>query len=210
MDKFQNKYRIQSARLQGYDYGSSGAYFITICTKNRIHFFGKIVETDSNPPQNGIDRNSHQKMELNDIGILVENEWLKTIELRPDMNLQLDAYVVMPNHFHGIIIIGDNQYNTGRDGLQSVSMGNINNNTKDGLQSGSTQNVFGTQSKNIASIIRGFKSAVTKNARLLNPTFEWQTRFHDHIIRDEKSFNNIHYYICNNPKKWKEDTFYKS
>src|SRR6478609_8384557 len=96
MDKFKNKYRIPSTRLQNWNYGAMGSYFITICTKNRDHFFGEIVE---------------KEMHLNDIGKKVEEEWLKTLELRPDMNLELGNFVVMPNHFHGILIIGENEFN---------------------------------------------------------------------------------------------------
>ncbi|SMG51636.1 hypothetical protein SAMN05661096_03795 [Marivirga sericea] len=71
-DKFKNKYRIESARLQNWDYRSKAKYFVTICTKTRECFFGKI--------RNG-------EMLLNDVGKIVESEWVKTFELRPDMNL---------------------------------------------------------------------------------------------------------------------------
>jgi len=111
--KFQNKYRIESARLKNWDYGSNATYFVTICTKNRQHFFGEI---------------RNQKMFLNDIGKMVESEWLKSFELRPDMNLYMGEYQVMPNHFHGIVGIGENRYNTihgmnrdRRDAMHGVS-----------------------------------------------------------------------------------------
>ncbi len=188
-NKYQNKYRISSARLKNWDYSSSAAYFVTICTKNRIHFFGEVI--------NG-------EMILNDLGQIVENEWVKTIEMRPDMNLELGEFVVMPNHFHGIIIIGNNQYNSklngndGRDAMHGVS-------TMPSPSSGE----FGIQSKNLASIIRGFKSAVTTYARKNNNLdFGWQARYHDHIIRNELSFERIQNYIINNPSKWNEDKFY--
>lgn len=97
MDKFKNKYRIPSARLQNWNYGAMGSYFITICTKNREHFFGEIIK---------------DKMQLTELGKITEIEWLKTLELRPDMKLELGEFVVMPNHFHAIIIIGENEYNS--------------------------------------------------------------------------------------------------
>ena len=100
LDKYQNKYRISSARLQSYDYGSAGMYFITICTKNRLHYFGEI--------DNGI-------MQFSKLGNIATEEWIKTPNIRPDMNLELGAFVVMPNHFHAILIIGNNQYNRQRD-----------------------------------------------------------------------------------------------
>lgn len=169
-EKYKNKYRIKSARKPNWDYGNNGMYFITICTKKMEHFFGDVI--------NG-------KMQLNDIGKTVNNQWLKTLELRADMNVQMGEFVVMPNHFHAIIIIGDNKYNTQPDKI--------------------IQSKFGPQSKNLASIIRGFKSSVTTITRKNgNTNFGWHPRFHDHIIRNEKSFNNISQYIIDNPQKWND------
>jgi hypothetical protein len=71
-----------------------------------------------------------------------------------------------------------------------------------------TKNTFGPQSKNLASIIRGFKSAVTVAARRIDPTFQWQSRFHDHIIRNEDSLQKITNYILLNPENWNKDTFF--
>ena len=190
-DKFKNKYRIASARAQWWDYGWEGAYFITICTHDRICWFGEVV--------NGA-------MQLSVIGRIVEMEWLKTFELRPDMNLIRGEYVVMPNHFHAIIGIGENIYNAGMDG-------GMGGGGRDAMHRVSTpapapQNQFGPQSKNLASIIRGFKSAVTQQARLISPDYAWQPRFHDHIIRDEAEFQRISNYIIANPEKWDEDRFF--
>lgn len=230
-EKFLNTYRIPSSRLQGWDYKTAAAYFITICTLHRRHYFGEIRDG---------------KTALTSIGKIVESEWLRTPVMRHDMNLQLGEFVVMPNHFHGIIIIGKNKYNT-TDEL---------NTRKDAHPA---KNRFGTQSKNLASVIRGFKSAVTTQAKKLYggggwdgsdarhngsdtrggthgrdamhgvstppaprvhvPTthatttittipFAWQPRFYDHIIRDAESFNRIHQYIVNNPLNWKDDKFY--
>ena len=204
-DKFQNKYRIPSARLQNWDYGSNAAYFITICNKNRECFFGEILDNE---------------MILSDIGQIIENEWMKTPEIRPDMNLQLGEFVIMPNHFHAIIFIGENEYNTQRDAQRrdamhrvstttTITTENINNpnNNQIGIES---KNKFGSQSKNLASIIRGFKSSVTINARKIHADFAWQSRFHDHIIRDVKSFQCISEYIRNNPLNWTGDIFFNT
>ena len=87
-NKFKNKYRISSARLQSWDYSNNGAYFITICTQNRNHFFGKI---------------QNQEMHLSEIGKLAEKYWLEIPEHFPFV--ELSNFVVMPNHFHGILII---------------------------------------------------------------------------------------------------------
>ena len=91
MRKFKNKYRIKSSRYNGYDYAQNGYYFVTICTDEKQHFFGKIV--------NG-------GMVLNKIGEIVANEWQKTEIIRK--NVFLDEWIVMPNHMHGILIIDNN------------------------------------------------------------------------------------------------------
>jgi putative transposase len=187
---FKNKYRIASARLQTWNYADAGMYFITICTGNRECYFGEIEPNQNLEP----------KIRLTEIGEVAQAEWSKTIELRPDMNLELGEFVVMPNHFHGIIIIGENQFNqhvgdsNGRDAMHRVS---------------TTTTAFGPQSKNLGSIIRGYKSAVTTYARKNNIKFSWQPRFHDHIIRSEDEYHRIANYILNNPNKWLQDKFYQ-
>ena len=195
MEKFKDKYRIATARLQNWDYSAAGSYFVTICTKNRECLLGEIRQ---------------QKMYLSDIGKIAETQWLQTIELRPNMNLELGEYVVMPNHLHGIVIIGDNEFNMKRrDAMHCVSK--TNSNCTDGMHSVSTPptNQFGPQSKNLASIIRGFKSSVTAHAKKIeHQNFGWQTRYHDHIIRNTQSFENIQNYIINNPRNWAKDKFY--
>ena len=219
-DKFQNKYRIPTMRLQNWDYGSDALYFITICTARRECYFGKIV--------NG-------EMVLSDLGKTVDEEWIKTFELRRDMNLQTGEFVVMPNHFHAIISIGINRYNMGtvdgvdcgdvgiadghhcRDAMHRVSTANdiTNNDTnimhkidKTKIVDGIFKNKFGPQSKNLASIIRGFKSAVTTFARINHIEFGWQPRFYEHIIRTNDSYQRISQYIANNPANWPDDQFF--
>lgn len=200
-DKFKNQYRIASARLQHWDYGATAAYFITICTKNRQYFFGDI--------QQGV-------MHLSALGVIAQLEWEKTFAIRADMVLTMGAFMVMPNHFHAIVMIGDNAYNggggNGRDAMHCVSMDTPTTNDTDAMHGVSTaKNSFAPQSKNLASIIRGFKSAVTTQARKMGDTnFNWQSRYHDHIIRDAQSFHNIEQYIINNPAKWDADMFNKS
>ena len=199
MQKYRNKYRIKSTRLQNWNYGWKGAYFITICTHNRKHYFGEIINNN---------------MVLSKIGKIAKSEWIKTFKIRVDMNLEMGEYVIMPNHIHGIIIIGDNEYNTQydsqrRDAMHRVSTDNNHRVSTDNNHRVSTNNKFGPQSKNLASIIRGYKSSVTAYAHKNGiDDFAWQSRFYDHIIRNEKSFNNISEYIINNPINWKNDKFY--
>lgn len=182
-----------------------GAYFITICTKNREHFFGEI---------------DGGEMKLSEIGRIAEREWQKTFDMRPDINLQIGEYQIMPNHFHAIIIIGENEYNK-RDGRRSgyamhcvstpqktTDCADATHRCTDAMHCVCTKNQFGPQSKNLASIIRGFKIGVTTNALMINPDFAWQHLYLDHIIRDEQSFRRIQIYIRENPAKWADDDFY--
>lgn len=127
-------------------------------------------------------------MDLTELGKIVEQEWINTPTIRPDMNLELGEFVVMPNHFHAILIIGENKFNS-----HGVFI----------------QNAFKPQSKNLASVMRGFKSAVTTFARKNRIQFDWQTRYHDHIIRSMDEFERISNYIANNPTNWQNDMFSK-
>lgn len=124
---------------------------------------------------------------MTEIGIIAQREWFKTPEIRPDMNISLGEFVVMPNHIHGIIHIGG-----------------------DGMHRTSTNPKFGPQSKNLGSIIRGYKSAVTTYARKLNLEFQWQPLYYEHIIRTDSSLARISQYIQNNPLKWLKDKYYKN
>ena len=179
-DLFQNKYRISSARLQNWNYANPGMYFITICTQDRKNYFGEIVKST-------VETRCIASLQPTEIGKIAGSEWIRTLELRPDMNIELGEFIVMPNHFHGIIIIAENQFN--------------------GI-GGTSENQFGSQSKNLASILRGYKSAVTNYARKNNIPFAWQPRFQEHIIRSNDVFNRISNYIVNNPANWKNDKFH--
>ncbi len=216
-DKFQNKYRIPSTRAAWWNYADNAGYFITICTKHRAHYFGEIKGAVLQPTE---------------IGQIVESEWLKNPSIRPDMNLDIDAYALMPNHFHAIIWIGENQYNCDnppKDAMHSVSTTTMP--PQDWVcdmyaetrsiaslpaeppewwcdMRAPSRNKFGPQYKNLASVLRGFKSAVTTFALKNNIEFGWQERFHDHIIRDDGSYQRIKNYIINNSTNWETDQFY--
>ena len=184
MKKFQNKYHIESTRLQNWDYGSNAAYFITICTKNRNHFFGKIID---------------KKMQLSEIGKMANKYWDEIPEHFPFV--KLDAFVVMPNHVHGIIIIDKPDNGTGNVDTQNFAY------LPQSKQQTRFKNKFGPQSKNLASIIRGYKIGVTKNAKKIDANWAWQPRYYDHIIRNNISFERIRNYILLNPQKWNDDKF---
>lgn len=202
-DKYKNKYRIPSARLQTWDYGSNAAYFITICTKNRNHLFGKIFNNET---------------QLNEIGKLAEQFWLE-IPVHFSF-IELGNFVVMPNHVHGILIIdkplvdkGDVDYNVEtRQCLVSTTMTPITPNVPVNTPPTNNKTIGQTRFQNqgkgtISSIVGSYKSVVSKKAGFINPLFGWQSRFHDHIIRDAQSFETIQNYIANNPANWKDDKF---
>ncbi len=173
MTLFKNKYRIESARLKGWDYSNPGLYFVTICTHNRGCFFGDVVDGE---------------MHLSPIGEIVAEEWQKTPTIRP--NVMLDEWVVMPNHVHGIVVIGDT-VETPRRGVSTGRGVSTNANWKP---------------NSLGSIINQFKLICTKRIWALgNSDFRWQARFYDHIVRNERELNEIRNYILGNPSKWDAD-----
>jgi putative transposase len=170
----QNTRNRRSIRLKGYDYTREGAYFVTICAQDRKCLFGEIVDG---------------RMVLNEVGKIVCDEWLKTPILRP--YVICDAFVIMPNHFHGIVTIAD-----GRDTARRVP----------------TVERFGQPvSGSIPTIIRSFKSAATKRINELQKTPGlklWQRNYYEHIIRDPNDFNRICEYIEYNPLRWELDALH--
>jgi len=188
-EKFRNKYRIPTVRLQNWDYGSNAMYFVTICTANRKYYFGKIVET-----QNLV---SPYQMEFSELGKIANHCW-KEIPIHFPF-AKLGEFVVMPNHVHGIIIIDKP--------INDIVDANVE--TQNFASPRGNHNKFWPQSKNLASIIRGFKSSVTVYARSNNIDFDWQSRFYDHIIRNNESYLKISNYIINNPSKWANDKFFQ-
>jgi REP element-mobilizing transposase RayT len=162
------RFKDASLRAQWWDYSRAASYFITICTKDRVPYFGNVV---------------HGQMVLSELGEVAKIELLKTVEMRPQMNLCLEEFIVMPDHVHVLITIGLNHENI-----------NLTGNVK---------NEFKPQSNNLASIIRGFKSAVTQYSRVYRLNFEWQSRYHDVIVRNSSQFERIKQYIIDNPKKYR-------
>ncbi len=232
------KHNRQSIRLKGYDYTLPGYYFITICTQNRIHRFGKIIDG---------------KMQLNAAGMIVANEWQKSSSIRP--NIQIDEWIIMPNHFHAILHVrarctrpnnsnshpnnpnctrpndfisrpkngriqsapadgpihsapADGQmHSTPADGPihSAPADGQMHSTPADGIIQSATADDTGVI---IGDIIRGFKSAVTKQFWQLPNRAGiklWQRNYWEHIIRDENELFRIRHYIQQNPQKWGND-----
>ena len=189
-EKFNNKYRIESARLPNWDYGSNSAYFITVCTHNKVHFFGEIL---------------YGEMQLSEIGKMAEKYWYDIP--RHFSFVKLDAFVVMPNHIHGILIIDKIDLYDGRDAINRVSTHNTNN-TEKTITGGITGNKNPMSHENISRIIRWYKGRCTFEIRKIRVDFYWQSRFHDHIIKNDDSYQRIKNYIINNPINWDNDKFY--
>jgi putative transposase len=180
----------RSIRLKGWDYSSPGLYFVTVCTYNRECLFGEIV--------NG-------EMLLNGASENVERCWQDIPEHFP--HVELDKFVVMPNHVHGIIVITRSvgAYNyTPRILDQPIKEGAkdfapLQNDRPDG-------SVLRSPSKTVGSIVRGFKIGVNKWFRSNTGMDKvWQRNYYEQIIRSEKELEQTRQYICENPAKWVDD-----
>lgn len=171
------KHHRRSIRLKGYDYTQAGAYFVTIVTRERELLFGEVI--------NG-------EMRLNAHGRVVESEWLRTAEVRP--NVELDAFVVMPNHLHGILIIrNDAQSRVGASRHVGASQ-----------RLAPTGPVAGS----LGAIMAQFKSICTKRINRTRHTPGapvWQRNYYERIVRNERELNAIRQYIRHNPARWADD-----
>ena len=162
------KHRRRSIRLSNYDYSRAGAYFITVCTNGRELLFGEVIDDE---------------VELNELGRIAAEEWLKSAQIR--IEIELDTWVVMPNHVHGIVIITDDL----RRGDRPVAPS-------------------GPRPRSLGAMVAGFKSAATKRINTMRDTpgaSVWQRNYYEHVIRNESTLNRIRQYIADNPARWPED-----
>ena len=199
-DKFQDRFRISSARAQWWNYGWNAPYFVTICTAHRQHFFGEIISVPTNV------------MQLSEIGLLAEKFWWSIPE--HFSFVKLDSFVIMPNHIHGILVIDKPYDGRDMDGI-SVETGQCPVSTTNSANATEPKTLgelrFRNQGKEtLSSIVGSFKSIVTKRSHRIHADFEWQERFHDHIIRDMEEYSKIANYIENNVANWQDDKFYGS
>lgn len=170
---FYGTYRVPSARKPGRDY-TSGSYFITICTHERRPWFGRI-------------RDGRVGLALP--GMIAQHFWRSISRIHPCVTV--DAYIVMPNHTHGILTLGNDESRvTVETGQWPVST--PPRETTSRLIPGS-----------VGSIVNQYKSACTKMIRTLGYTdFAWQPNYYDRIIRDADAMESVRTYIKNNPVKW--------
>lgn len=189
----------KSPRAQWHDYNGA-EYFVTICTKNRLHYFGEVVDGT---------------MQLTDVGKYASQCIMKISEIHPDAEMPL--FVIMPNHIHMVIILD------GGAGMSSpigpppnVGLPHCDSPTNDKpTNDNPTSNGKDPEMQRRANrcgrlshIIGQFKSAVTRFARENQIPFSWQPRYHDRIVRNRGEMNRIALYIEQNPMKWETDCFY--
>ncbi len=170
-------YRVSSARLQYRDYASEGSYFVTICTKNRISYFGMITD--------GI---MHRSL----IGTIADQYWQTIPDHFP--YVQLGEYVVMPDHIHGILTITERQ--------SLIDDGVIVETPNLGVSTGVDCH---WKTGTLGVIVNQYKRICTIHARKCNDTFAWQPRFYDRVIRHEQEYERITRYIKNNVQNWNRD-----
>lgn len=203
MDYNTNIHHRKSIRLKGYDYSQAGAYFITICCRERKCFFGNI---------------ENHKIILNEFGNVAYNEWNKLPERFK--NVELDVFQIMPNHMHAILVLvvgatlavaHDN--NNAVDDITNINTGAINRARVNRAPTTTTTITVG-------GIIGAYKSLVANKCLEIYkqqwtevngaPTMGklWQRNYYEHIIRNEQSYQTISNYIINNPAKWNDDKFF--
>ncbi len=199
-----NIHRRRSTRLQGYDYSQAGAYFLTICTHNRQCLFGEIVGATGRSPT----------MHINDAGHVVADEWLKTASIRSE--IELDEWVVMPNHFHAILVISAMGCCPRADGSFEGTLPLGGNRPVEGKPPAKGDRPVastGPQPKSVGAVVAGFKSAVTKRINAIRQTPGrpvWQRNYWEHVIRNEWEVNRIRQYVADNPCQWEWDALHPS
>ena len=171
------RHRRRSIRLRGYDYTSPGAYFVTICVRDRACVLGKVVEGE---------------MRLDSLGEIAVECWRAIPDHFP--HVRLDAFVIMPNHVHGIIVIVGAVRATHASPVPHASP---QRNPPRGPRPGS-----------LGAVVGSFKSATTKRINQIRGapgTPFWQRNYYEHVIRDQAGLDRIRRYIQANPRRWAED-----
>ena len=175
-----------SIRLRGYDYGQAGAYFVTVCAQEQVCLFGEVMDGE---------------MRLNECGRVIEQCWLGIPNHFP--HVALDAFVIMPNHLHGIIVITGTVGANGGANNGANAGANVGANNYSPLRYAPGTTKFKSPSKTIGSIVRGFKIGVTKWFRQHTNIFHvWQRNYYEHVVRDDGSLDRIRQYIAMNPLQW--------
>jgi putative transposase len=174
-----DKHRRRSIRLAGYDYAGGGAYFITICAHRKEPLFGAFARGE---------------IRLNAVGEIARDEWYRSAELRPEV--LLDAFVVMPNHIHGIVA------------LNGSVAGGEDDRAADLASGGARRAPLRRPARSLGAFVAGYKSRVTSRVRALTGDAQkpvWQRNYYEHIIRDDREADEIRLYVVNNVLMWADD-----
>jgi putative transposase len=188
MGKPQRRHWAKTIRLSGWDYASPAWYFVTICTRRHLPFFGEIVDGE---------------MMFSLMGEIAQRYWMEIPAHH--VGLALDAYTIMPNHVHGIIILLPDDTHESEikpvETLHATSLQRLNRNMAE----------ISPRSGSLSVVVRSYKSAVSRWAHQNGfQAFGWQPRYYDHIIRTQASLQRIRTYIAQNPARWSEDKYYPS
>jgi REP element-mobilizing transposase RayT len=179
MTLFQDRYRIESARLQGRDYAAAGTYLVTVCTKNRRYWFGEVHE---------------ERMVLNSVGMIVVEELMNVEGLRK--NVCIDSWIVMPNHVHVILQIVCRE----DVGVIETAQSAVSTDVAVLIL------IPRLQPNSLGSIVGAWKAGCSRRIRGMGIThFQWQERFHDRILRTEHAVEQARSYIHMNPMRWHRD-----
>jgi putative transposase len=182
-----DRHHRRSIRLSGYDYSQAGAYFVTVCAKDRACLFGEVADGVMRP---------------NDAGRMVADVWVALPARFP--TVQIDEFVVMPNHVHGIVVLNDHD-------VGAPLVGALSTDKRAGTRPAPTDKAITTPT--LGDIVGAFKSITTDDyivgVRQNDwPAFSgklWQRNYYEHIIRDDESFERIRQYIMDNPPQWESD-----
>lgn len=186
-DKFTGYHNRRSIRLRGYDYTQPGAYFVTICVHDRQQkLFGDVIDG---------------KMVLNDAGKYANKCLMEIPKHFP--HAKLDECLVMPNHIHGIICLTNRRGTACRAPMRDDG---LNSGTACRAPTGTTEKFGKPTIGTIPTIIRSYKSAVSKQIHKSDKKFKWQRNYYEHIIRNELSLFFIRKYIRENPLHWNIDS----
>ena len=214
MTLYRNKYRAESNRWQFWDYSAPASYFITVCVQNKKNVLGEI---------------ENHKMELSDAGIIVADYFSEIPKYHK--RIILDEWIVMPNHFHCIIKLGDYDFD---NGVSVIGNGDDGGNVVDKIhvdkihvdkihefylrynQTKPSENDIKQyrqlRRKMLIPMIMGkFQMQTSKQINIINITLgnkNWQNNYHDHVIRNDTEYKRIKQYIKDNPLNWKDDKFY--
>lgn len=205
-----DRHHRRSIRLEGYDYTQPGAYFVTIVTHRRECLFGDVAKG---------------KMHLNALGQIVQAEWLRTAQVRP--NVELDAFVIMPNHVHGILVIHDRAESSvgarrrraptddctptdvtpGVEPRRAPTDDCTPTDVTPGIEP--RRRLVGPPSGSLGAIMAQFKSICTKRINAARGTpgaGVWQRNYYERIIRTQRELQMVRRYILGNPARWLTDT----